>query len=134
MVGDVKRALELCRRVEQTLADQSKGWKERSFFERQWMLREFKQRVGMPLERCLETLALMQQRLNGGDPTALDTDRFLLEKLGNFYAHLGELAQGYVRNPQQREDQLNIVGGWKAEVESLSEQIASSPEKEPARR
>jgi len=134
MVGDVKRALELCRRVEQTLADQSKGWKERSFFERQWMLREFKQRVGMPLERCLETLALMQQRLNGGDPTALYTDRFLLEKLGNFYAHLGELAQGYVRNPQQREDQLNIVGGWKAEVESLSEQIASSPEKEPARR
>jgi hypothetical protein len=126
MVGDVKSALELCGRVEQTLVDQSNGWKERSFFERQWMLRDFKQRVGMPVERCLETLAVMQHRLSAGDPTAVGTDRLLLEKLGNFYAHLGELAQGYVKNPQLREEQLKIIGGWHADVQSLSEQIASS--------
>jgi NAD(P)-dependent dehydrogenase (short-subunit alcohol dehydrogenase family) len=124
MVGDVKSALELCGRVEQTLVDQSKGWKERSFFERQWMLRDFKQRVGMPVERCLETLAVMQHRLSAGDRTAVGTDRLLLEKLGNFYAHLGELAQGYVKNPQLREEQLKIIGGWNADVQSLSEQIA----------
>jgi NAD(P)-dependent dehydrogenase (short-subunit alcohol dehydrogenase family) len=131
-VGDVKSALELCRRVEQTLADQSKDWKERSFFERQWMLRDFKQRVGMPVERCLETLALIEQRLSAGDPTIVDTDRYLLEKLGNFYTHLGELAQGYVKNPQQRKEQLEIVGGWNADVESLSEQLAGSAETEAA--
>jgi NAD(P)-dependent dehydrogenase (short-subunit alcohol dehydrogenase family) len=130
--GDVKSALELCRRVEQTLTDQSKGWKERSFFERQWMLRDFKQRVGMPVERCLETLALMHHNLSDGHPMIVD--RNLLEKLGNFYVHLGELAQGYVKNPQQREEQLKLVGAWKADVENLSCQIAGSPEKEPARR
>jgi NAD(P)-dependent dehydrogenase (short-subunit alcohol dehydrogenase family) len=132
-VGDVKTALELCRRVEKTLADQSKDWKERSFFERQWMLRDFKQRVGMPVERCLETLALSEQRLTVGDPTIVDTDRLLLEKLGNFYTHLGELAQGYVKNPQQRKEQLEIVGGWNADVGSLSEQMAGSAEKEAVR-
>jgi NAD(P)-dependent dehydrogenase (short-subunit alcohol dehydrogenase family) len=124
IVGDVTSALELCARVEQTLADQSADWKQRSFFERQWMLRDFKQRVGMPVERCLETLALMRQRLSSGDSTAVDTDRLLLQKLGRFYAHMGELAQGYVKDPQQRKDQLQIVGGWKADVDGLTEQIA----------
>jgi len=98
------------------------------------MLRDFKQRVGMPVERCLETLVVMQQRLSVGDPPAVDTDRLLLERLGNFYIHLGDLAQGYVKNPQQREEELKIVGAWKSDVESLSEQIAGSAEKEPARR
>ena len=121
-------------RVEQTLADQSKGWKERSFFKRQWMLRDFKLRVGMPVERCLETLALVEQRLSTDDPAIVDTDRLLLEKLGSFYAHLGELAQGYVKNPQQREEQFKIVGGWKADVKSLSEQIAGSGEMVDGRR
>jgi NAD(P)-dependent dehydrogenase (short-subunit alcohol dehydrogenase family) len=134
MVRDLKDALELCGRVEQTLADQARGWKERSFFERQWMLRDFKQRVGMPVERCLETLALIEQRLTVGDPTIVETDRLLLGKLGKFYTHLGELAQGYVKNPQQRKEQLEIVGGWNADVESLSEQMAGSAEKETARR
>jgi NAD(P)-dependent dehydrogenase (short-subunit alcohol dehydrogenase family) len=133
-VRDVKSALELCRRVEQTLADQSKGWKERSFFERQWMLRDFKQRVGMPVERCLETLAVMRQRLSGSGPTLVATDRLLLERLGSFYTHLGELAQGYVKDPQLREEQLTIIRGWSADVERLSGQVAGSAEKELARR
>jgi NAD(P)-dependent dehydrogenase (short-subunit alcohol dehydrogenase family) len=134
MVGDVKSALEFCRRVEQTLADQSKGWKERSFFERQWMMRDFKQHVGMPVERCLGALTLMEQRLNAGDPTIVDADRLLLDKLGDFYTHLGELAQGYVKDPQQREEQLKTIGAWRSDVESLSERIAGSAAKEPARR
>jgi len=95
--------------VTKTLARQVAGWKQRSFFERQWMLREFRQRVGMPVERCLETL----------ESGAFDT--ITLEKLEAFYLHMGDLARGYVKDPAQRDEQVAITAGWVAEVRLLRE-------------
>lgn len=94
-------------RVRATLAAQLEGWKSRSFFERQWMLREFKQRAGVPVERMLEDL----QRGT--------VKRSSLEKLSAFYGHMGELAAGYVKEPAEREEQARIVAGWKSEVDSV---------------
>lgn len=94
-------------RVRATLAEQLEGWKSRSFFERQWMLRDFKQRAGMPVERMLEEL----ERGTVQRPS--------LEKLSAFYGHMGELAAGYVKDPAEREEQARIVAGWKSEVEAL---------------
>ena len=102
-------------RVRKTLEEQVAGWKQRSFFERQWMLRDFKQRVGLPVERCLEELA----RLEAGASA-----RALLDRLAAFYAHMGELAAGYVKDPGQRAEQMATVGRWRAEVEEL---IAAFP-------
>ena len=110
------------RAVRKTLAEQAEGWKQRSFFERQWMLREFKQRVGVPVERCLEQLA------SGG------ADATTLEKLQAFYVHMGELAAGYVKDPAQRAEQVAITAGWVAEVRRLREahNPAATPERAPA--
>ncbi|HET9782548.1 MAG TPA: SDR family oxidoreductase [Candidatus Dormibacteraeota bacterium] len=106
--GDSARSRELARHVHDTLAEQAEGWKQRSFFERQWMLRDFKQHVGVPVERCLEEL------------TAVDMpDRKLLMKLAGFYDHMSDLARGYVKDPVAREQQLQVVAGWKHEVEEL---------------
>ncbi len=108
--------------VRKTLAGQAEGWKQRSFFERQWMLREFKQRVGMPVERCLEALAIGR------------VDAITLEKLEAFYTHMGELARGYVKDPAQREEQVAITAGWASEVRRLREarNPAATPEPVPA--
>ncbi len=108
--------------VRKTLAGQAEGWKQRSFFERQWMLREFKQRVGMPVERCLEALAIGR------------VDATMLEKLEAFYTHMGELARGYVKDPAQREEQVAITAGWVSEVRRLREAHSrpATPEPVPA--
>lgn len=94
-------------RVRATLAEQLDGWKKRSFFERQWMLRDFKQRAGMPVERMLEELE------------AGIVQRPSLQKLAGFYAHMGELAAGYVKDPAERAEQARIVAAWKSEVDAL---------------
>jgi NAD(P)-dependent dehydrogenase (short-subunit alcohol dehydrogenase family) len=122
VIGDLSAAIEACTQVRKTLAEQSAGWQQRSFFERQWMLRDFKQRVGMPVERCLETLERVQLRLAEGDIAGLSAERAPLEKLEGFYDHLGELARGYVKDAKQREEQLQIVAVWKEEVERLVQQ------------
>lgn len=119
VVGDPRDSVEACRRVRATLADQVAGWKERSFFERQWMQRDFKQHVGMPAERCLEMLDQVEKRMTGGDAAALHAQSATFGKLAQFYEHLGELARGYVKDPKQREEQLRLIEGWRTDVERL---------------
>lgn len=109
------RVLDAARAVHQTLADQAAGWKERSFFERQWMQRDFKQRVGLPVERCIELL----EHVTAADAPALT-------RLGQFYVHMGELARGYIRDPQQREEQVAITAEWKREVDQLLGELSGS--------
>ena len=101
--------------VRQTLEEQAAGWKERSFFERQWMLRDFKQRVGMPVERCIEMLK-----------AATPADMGAVTKLGQFYVHLGELARGYVKDAAEREHQTSVTNEWKAEVDQLVRELKGS--------
>ncbi len=101
-----------CVAVRATLDAQAAGWKERSFFERQWMARDFKQRVGVPAERCLEVLS----GIESGGPA----DRKMLERLQAFYVHLGELARGYVKDLAQRNEQMEITQRWADEVGRLT--------------
>jgi len=122
-------ALELCRQVRTTLDDQAAGWRTRSFFERQWLLRDFKQRVGVPVEGCLESLATLERNLESSSPVAVMAAGPTLQRLAAFYAHLSDLARGYVKDPSAREDQVRLVGVWRADVERLLEalNVAGTP-------
>jgi NAD(P)-dependent dehydrogenase (short-subunit alcohol dehydrogenase family) len=116
---DAGAAIEACQRALGTLEDQSLGWKQRSFFERQWMMRDFKQRVGMPVERCIEMIEALRRDLSSPTAAAPGYDLVTLRKLAGYYVHLGELAAGYVKDPSQREEQLAITTSWAAEIERL---------------
>lgn len=112
-------AREACEQVRETLAEQSAGWQQRSFFERQWMMRDFKQRVGVPVERCIEVIEALARNLPSASADTAGQDLATLKRLAAFYVHLGELAAGYVKDPRQREEQLRITAGWAAQVERL---------------
>ena len=43
-------AFGLCVSVRGILSEQAAGWRERSFFERRWMVRDFRKRAGMPTD------------------------------------------------------------------------------------
>jgi hypothetical protein len=111
--GPLPDAAEQARaRVVRTLREQYQGWQGRSFFERQWMLRDFKQRVGVPVERCLEMLAEVHTEARATDVTTL-------RRLADFYQHMVELASGYVKDPRARDAQVRVVNSWKREVDEL---------------
>ncbi len=50
-------------------------------------------------------------------------NRPMVLKLAAYYDHLGELARGYVKDAAQREAQLRLIAGWKAEAEHLAAAI-----------
>jgi NAD(P)-dependent dehydrogenase (short-subunit alcohol dehydrogenase family) len=112
------QALALCAAVRVTLQEQSEGWKSRSLFERQWVIRDFKKQAGMPAEEWLETLRQLEEDLQRGV-----VSRPPLEKLAGYYNHLAELAKGYERDQTKLAENLRHVYRWRDEVEELAKVI-----------
>ena len=110
-----KQTQALCEAVLVTLKEQSEGWKSRSLFERQWVIRDFKKTAGMPVEEWLSSLEQLNNNLCGdGVITSLP-----LDKLAGYYEHLAELAKGYEKDRVKLEENLLHVYGWRDEVNEL---------------
>jgi len=110
-----QQALALCQAVRSTLAEQAEGWKHRSLFERQWVIRDFRKTAGMPVEEWLEALRSLEDCIKQGGRLTPPP----LGKLAGYYNHLAELAKGYEKDRAKLEDNLRHVYGWKEEVEQL---------------
>ena len=114
-----KQAQALCEAVHVTLKEQSDGWKNRSLFERQWVIRDFKKTAGMPVEEWLSELEHLEESLGGdGSITSLP-----LDKLAGYYEHLADLAKGYEKDKAKLEENLRHVYGWRDEVQELAKAI-----------
>ena len=110
----------LCEAVRVTLTEQADGWKSRSLFERQWVIRDFRKTAGMPVEEWLETLRQLEEDLPRGIVSHPP-----LKKLAGYYEHLAELAKGYEKDPRKLEENLRHVYRWRDEVNELSKWIQS---------
>ncbi len=115
----LEQALTLCRSVRTTLAEQSAGWKERSVFEQQWLVRTFRQKAALPVDEWLRVLEQLEVALQSQDFTALAMINAPLDRLAAYYGHLYEMTKGYVKDPGQRDEHLRIVRNWQEEVERL---------------
>jgi NAD(P)-dependent dehydrogenase (short-subunit alcohol dehydrogenase family) len=114
-----QEALILCRTVRATLAEQSAGWKDRSVFERQWLVRTFRQRASMSVGDWVRTLDELEEALLQRDTVAVSRIDAPLDRLAAYYGHLHKMAKGYVQDPAQRDEQLHVVEGWRRDVEQL---------------
>lgn len=114
-----RAAAELCDTVHATLVEQADGWRERSFFERQWMVRDFRKRAGMPVEGWIEELEKLATFLHAMDEGQALAHVPNLPTLAGYYGHTGDLARGYIKDPVQRDVQLAVIHGWQSDVERL---------------
>jgi NAD(P)-dependent dehydrogenase (short-subunit alcohol dehydrogenase family) len=121
---EYERALAACQKVRRTLQEQAEGWRARPLFERQWMLRDFRKEAGLPVEEWLEGLARLEKALSNRDAAALAQSRLPLERLSSYYGHLAKMAEGYFKDPAQRDEYIAIIHGWQGEAEELVEELA----------
>ncbi|NPV80538.1 MAG: hypothetical protein HPY52_09735 [Firmicutes bacterium] len=106
-----EQAAALCHSVRTTLAEQSAGWKERSIFEQQWLIRAFCQKASLPVDEWFRALERLEAALRQQDSTALAMINAPLDRLAVYYDHLYEMARGYVKDLVQRDEQLRIIRG-----------------------
>ena len=108
-------AASMCEKVRLTLTEQSEGWKHRSIFERQWVIRDFRKTAGMSAEEWLAALERLEIDLRGEGEMVLPE----LSNLAAYYNHLAELAKGYEKDTAKLEENLKHVYGWRDEVIEL---------------
>jgi NAD(P)-dependent dehydrogenase (short-subunit alcohol dehydrogenase family) len=121
-----REAVGLCATVTDTLTQQEASWHERSFFERQWMVRDFRKRAGMPIESWIQSLLRLEEQLDSAPNGELVVGSPPLPALTAYYAHIGDLARGYVKNPAERDSQLAVILGWQSEVEQLQAELTTT--------
>jgi hypothetical protein len=111
--------LVLTRKVHTVLVEQSAGWKQRSIFEQQWLIRSFKKYAGMTVEEWLETLDRLEQAAETYYSDGLAAIRAPLGALASYHAYMVEMGKGYIKDPVEREKNLAIVRGWQEDAEEL---------------
>ena len=112
-------ALELCREVRATLAKEYEGWKQRSLFERGWMLRDFKQYARVPVDQALQELDKLEVSLQGLDHTNPASFGPLVNQIARYYQHYGELASSAMKDQQKLNEWLKMIRGWQETAERL---------------
>jgi len=118
-LGELDRARELCAKVLKTLEEQYEGFKKRSLFERQWVLRDFKKHAGMPVEQWIDALKDLDQRLNASDGKAKVQCSADLNNLVKYFRHMQDLLAGWEKDPKKLEENMAILKGWEAETAEL---------------
>ncbi len=113
--NEVEKTLRLAQRIRDTFHQQTEGWKKRSLFERQWMLRDFKKYAGMPVDSWQDNLDLLVSSLKNNTPLR----DIPLHKLSDYYDHMAELAKGYEKDPHKLKENLTHITAWREDVIDL---------------
>ncbi|MDD5368725.1 MAG: hypothetical protein PHQ40_06565 [Anaerolineaceae bacterium] len=95
------------------------GWLKRSIFERQWMLCDFKQHAGMPVDQAEEALKDLEGCLETKETTGLDRLRATVASIEEYYQHYQSLTQGSVKDPEKAREWTAIIQGWRETAQSL---------------
>jgi len=106
--------------VYQTLEEHVRSWQDFNLFQRQWLQRTFQKDAGMNPEQWLQLLRRLEEKAAAHDSSAVAALDLPITGLINYYQGLYDRAQGFVKDPAEREKQLAIVRSWQTEAELLS--------------
>ena len=117
--GNAKLAVpaELIKKVVKTYAEQSRGWKERNLFQRQWVYRDFKKQTGTSVDEMAAELAVIAGPRGKGALARNPME--VLGKLGSYYKHQADLLRGFEKDPKKLEDGLKAIQSWIDEVQAV---------------
>lgn len=104
---------ELLLKIIKTYEEQYSGWKERSIFERQWVLRDFKKTVGKSAEEVYNMMIKMKDSKG-----LLTSDEYkLLQAMIVYWKHQYQLLQNFEKNKEKLEENNKIILGWISDIE-----------------
>lgn len=109
-------AVKVLERIINVYKQQYRGWQERNIFERQWLMRDFKKKVGYSAEQMNSKLDNMAAN---GSTIESDSAKDILEKLKGYYENQHTLLQGWEKNPQKLEENSRAISGWIRDIDEF---------------
>ncbi len=119
--ADCEQILEMTRKVRAVLVEQTGGWKQRSVFEQQWLIRSFKKYAGMSVEAWLDALNCLETAARSHSSEVLASVHAPVKALAEYHGFMYETGKGFIKDPVEREKNLAIVRGWQDDAEKLNQ-------------
>lgn len=95
-----------------TYNEQYEGWLERSIFERQWVLRDFKKTVGKSSDEIRNII----NHIEAGD---IFEHKSTFVNLKKYYKRQLNLLQGYEKDPVKLEENIKIILSWIDDLDAI---------------
>ena len=121
---DREQAIRDCQQVTGALAEQLDGWERRSFFERQWMKRDFQKVTKLTVDDCLVQVRTVERDLAEQSNVSL-SEPDIFYRLAAYFSHYGSMATGYIKDPEVRAAQVELIAGWHDSAERLDQLLNS---------
>lgn len=118
--------LEEITEIKHTFTQQVEGWNNRSVFERQWVLRDFKKCTGAAPEYFIERLKEFHDKAQNNQLSKSTLKQLPVDKIGIYYKHQIDLLRGYEKNPKKVEEYTELMENWINTIkrfEKLSQKI-----------
>jgi hypothetical protein len=109
--------------VLKTFIEQSDSWGKRNIFQKQWVLKDFRENAGMSVEEMRTNLKALGDNLQTGAPT--DRFRDMLKQLATYYEHQREMLKGFEKVQAKRQEGLDAISSWIIDVKALAEALGS---------
>lgn len=106
-------------KVVSTYIEQHNGWLERSIFERQWVLRDFKKTVGMSADEMKSRMLQISKACGQNDFFLIDDHKPTFLNLKKYYERQYKLLQGYEKDPQSLKENSDFILSWIKELEEV---------------
>lgn len=117
---DQKECERMFESIQETFQQQYAGWKKMNIFERQWVLRDFKKKMGIPAEQAYDFLRQVHLKLK--QYQALDSrDYMFFSKLEQYWEHQLKLLRGYEKDKKKLKENEIIIKNWIKDIRKFLE-------------
>ena len=106
--------------------DQYDGWTERSIFERQWVLRDFKKTVGIVADNFQKVMLSVLDLVQKKQFEKIPENKPYFEKLKEYYVHQYNLLQNYEKNPETLKKHSQVICEWIDELQVIIDLLSDA--------
>lgn len=99
--------------------EQYNGWNQRSIFEKQWVLRDFKKTVGIAADSFQNCISYVLDLIEKKQFNKIAEYKPQFEKLREYYIHQHKLLQGFEKNPKKLKKNSQAILEWIDELQTV---------------
>jgi NAD(P)-dependent dehydrogenase (short-subunit alcohol dehydrogenase family) len=103
--------------------EQYNGWLQRSIFERQWVLRDFKKTVGIAGDSFQKLMINVMALAESNHFDNLSEYKSHFADLKKYYAHQYKLLQGFEKNPERLKENSQVILNWISDLQTVIDML-----------
>lgn len=121
-----RHSLILLKDISKTFSEQVEGWLNRTVFERQWLIRDFKKQTGASMEYFINLSEELEELIDSNKLCENNNIKIEIEKISSYYMHQIDLMKDYEKDQDEVIEYTSILQGWIKKIDIFIDTIENS--------